>query len=348
MPDSSAVTSQPDGPRRLRLAIVGCGAISETGHIPAASRVADVCLTGLVDADLIRARALASRFNVPLVASALSEIADQVDAVILAAPPHVHRVLAEEAFDHGLHVLCEKPMANNVTECRQMLARAQEARCLLATAHTYRFFPNRMHAHDLYQTGRMGRMLAVEVEQGSPATWPSRTGYTLRRELVSGGVLFNEGVHTLDMLLWWFGRPGQFDYHDDSLGGLESNVRLTLRYPVEATACFRLSRTCRLRNRVEMRFEKGQMSFPIYDMSMLTVVDENGTATSLRFQPEPSDFLHAVAEQLRDFVRAVLAKRPPSVPGEAGMQIVEFIESCYGKARSRQLPRPIPEPGMTW
>jgi len=310
--------------------------------------VENVRLTGLVDVDGARARAVASQFDVPFAATALGEVADRADAVILAAPPHVHASLAGEAFQRGLHVLCEKPMANSAAECRQMMAAARDARRVLAMAHTYRYFPNRMHARSMYAEGRMGRMLSVDVEQGAPCNWPSRTGYTLRKELVPGGVLFNEGVHVLDMLLWWFGEPEHFEYHDDSLGGLESNVRIHLRYRGAAAASFRLSRTCELRNRVEMQFERGRMSFLLYDMSGLTVMDEDGKSASLTFHHKTWDFGHAAVEQLRDFADAVLDRRPPSIPGAVGTQVVEFIEACYRKRRSRSRPTLIPQPGVTW
>ena len=91
--------------RKLRLAVVGCGAIAERGHIPAARRVDEVRLVALVDSDTARAEALARRFGVPRVAATLSGVAAEVDAAILATPPHVRPAVAEEAFREGLHVL---------------------------------------------------------------------------------------------------------------------------------------------------------------------------------------------------------------------------------------------------
>jgi FkbM family methyltransferase len=195
--------------RPLRLGIVGCGVITETAHIPAASEVDEVRLVAMVDTDLARAESLAARFGVPRAAARLGDLIGEIDAVILATPPHVRPELAREAFAHGLHVLCEKPLANSAHECRQMIAEAQAAGRTLAVGHTYRFFPNRAYGRELFLKGRLGKLVSATIEQGYVYSWHPRTAYTLRKELVPGGVLFND-VHVLDMLLWWFGSPQAF------------------------------------------------------------------------------------------------------------------------------------------
>lgn len=332
----------------FRLAIIGCGAITEYAHIPAAGRLSGVRLVGLVDTDLNRAQALASRHAVPLAGATLDDVIGKVDGVILATPPHVRSEMAQYALGHGLHVLCEKPMANSADQCRQMMEKAQVGRCILAVAHTYRFFPNRACAHALYQTGRLGSLILANINQGDPYGWPSRTAYTLRREWVPGGVLFNEGVHILDMLLWWFGAPQGLRYEDDSLGGLESNVRLTLNYAADAAVHFRLSRTCSLANRIEMEFEKASLSFPVYNMSDLEMTVDGGRSTRLTLCEEPWDFVEAATIQLRDFVLAATQGCPSNIPAEAGLAVIELIESCYRYRTQRSPSRQTPLPGITW
>lgn len=331
----------------LRLAIVGCGAISQQAHIPAASRVDEVRLMALVDTDLAHAKALAAQYNVPTAVSSLQECWSDIDAVILATPPHVRSKLALQSFHQGLHVLCEKPMANDVAECKEMIAAAQIAKRTLAVAHTYRFFPNRAYVRTLYKSGRLGRMISVDVEQGDPFGWPTRTLYTLRQNMVPGGVLFNEGIHALDLLWWWFGSPESFDYQDDSLGGLESNVRLTLKYRDGGNAHFRLSRTCSLKNEVRMQFEKGSVAFPLYEMAGVTL-GLNGESKLLVVHTTPWDFVEAAARQLQDFALAAIEGRPASVSGDEGAIAVEMVASCYERALRRARPARTPLPGVTW
>jgi predicted dehydrogenase len=161
-------------------------------------------------------------------------------------------------------------------------------------------------------------------------------------------VLFNEGLHTLDLLLWWFGPPRRFEYADDSLGGLESNVRLTLEYDRDAKVHFRLSRTCSLSNRIEMRFERASVAFPIYNTSEIELTEPGRQPQRLTLGKEPFEFVEAVAAQLRDFARTATEGRPSGIPAEAGLAVLELIEACYRDKAGRPCPKETPLPGFTW
>lgn len=330
-----------------RLAIVGCGAVAEVGHIPAACKLKNVKLVALVDTDIDRAEMLAQRFGVPKAVSSLQNVANDVDVVILATPPHIRPVIAEQAFAAGLHVLCEKPLANTSEECQAILSAATKANRVLAVAHTARFFPNRIHVRSLLKEKFLGKLATVDVEQGDPYSWPTRTGYTVRPDLVPGGVLLNEGVHSLDTLLWWFGSPLDFEYEDDSLGGIESNARMKIRFAGNISCRLRLSRTCKLENRIRLEGEAGSLVLPLYDQAEI-VITRGGRTVSEKVAQSNWDFVEVVSEQLQDFAHSIDTERPPRATGEDGLAVVEFIEKCYAAKRQRPLPKVTPIPGLTW
>ena len=331
----------------VRIAIVGCGAVAEMGHIPAARRLETVSLAALVDSDKARAEELAQRFEVPKIASSLTEVADHIDAVILATPPHVRPALAEQAFGAGLHVLCEKPFANSSADCRIILRAARQAKRVLAVGHTCRFLPNRINVRSLLQEKFLGTRFAVDVEQGHPSDWPTRTGYSVRHDLIPGGVLLTQGIHSLDTLFWWFGPPLKFEYEDDALGGLESNARIKMDFTGGISGEFRVSRTCKLRNRIVIEGEAGTISVPLHDQAQV-FTDRNGQATTHNLASRHWDFVGMVSEQLRDFAQSIETERPPRATGEDGLVVVEFIEKCYAAKRQRPLPKRTPIPGLTW
>jgi predicted dehydrogenase len=331
----------------LRIAVVGCGAVAEIGHIPAAYGLDKVKLVGLVDSDKTQAEKLAERFGVPKAVSSLAEVAHEVDAVILATPPHIRPLLAEQAFSAGLHVLCEKPLANSSAECQAILSAAKRANRVLAVAHTARFFPNRVRVESLLKQKFLGRVYTVDIEQGDPYDWPTRTGYTVRREMVPGGVLLNEGLHSLDALFWWFGSAVDFEYEDDALGGIESNIRLTLRFADGISCKFRLSRTCKLENRMTVRGEAGHLSLPLYGVAEITIT-RNDQKASQELTCTNWGFVKVVSEQLQDFVQSIETEKPPRATGEDGLLVIEFIEKCYAAKRQRPLPKRAPIPGLTW
>ena len=66
------------------------------------------------------------------------------------------------------------------------------------------------------------------------------------------------GIHRWTQLFWWFGEPFAFQYEDDSVGGLESNARIRMHFAGEVEASVRLSRTCRLENRMTVEWRAGR------------------------------------------------------------------------------------------
>src|SRR5205807_7856167 len=111
---------------------------------------------------------------------------------------------------------------------------------------------------------------------------------------------------------------------------------------------FRLSRTCALANRVEMRFENGSLAFSLYDMADLEVAVQGQQTRHETLHEKSWDFHAAAKAQLRDFVSAAVEGRESRIPGEAGLAVVELIEACYRSKAQRARPRQTPLPGLTW
>lgn len=267
---------------QIRLAVVGCGAIAESMHIPAAASIDEAELSALVDTDGDRVRLLADRYGVSTTSSCVREIAEHVDAVVLATPPHVRPALAEEAFSLGLHVFCEKPLANTTAECEAIIDASRRANRVLAVGHMFRFWPSRIAVKELVEQKALGPVRYATVTQGKPYSWQAVSGYTVRREMVPGGVLINAGIHPLDTLLWWFGDPVDTEYEDDALGGLESNVRMTLRFPEEVVVHFRHSRTCKLPDELRVEAEQGTVLLPTYSLSSYSLSRKESTSVGAR------------------------------------------------------------------
>ena len=332
---------------KLRLALVGAGAIAEELHIPCCQTAQNVELVALVDSQLDRAQQLGEKFRIPLVTSNMPSIASDIDAVILATPPHTHLPLTEEACSLALHVLCEKPLANTVRECELMCQAAAKTNCMLATAHVYRFWPSRSAIYECIQTDAWGRIQSVRVSQGRPYTWGAATGYTVRKEMVSGGVLINAGIHPLDSLLWWFGDPLGFEYQDDAIGGLESNVRLRMEFPSNINCRFRQSRTCHLKHEILIETEAGTITLPTHDRTGYFITQGHQPRRVDCASPEMSHLQPGI-QQIEDFANAILQRKAPRVSGTEGTRVISLIEGCYESKRQTAWSGSVPLPGATW
>src|SRR4051795_12512552 len=115
---------KPSSSSKVRLAVVGCGAVAQIHHLPAIDHSSRVEAAVLVDADEKRARALAERFGVPEVKTDFKDLPGQVEAAVVALPNSLHAPVSIELLRRGVHVLVEKPMAMSVAECDAMIEAA--------------------------------------------------------------------------------------------------------------------------------------------------------------------------------------------------------------------------------
>ena len=181
----------------VRVAITGCGAISEA-HLRAIREAAPgvVTVAGLYDRDPARAAAKAQQHGIARVYRAWAEVLDDraVDVVAVLLPHDQHCQVAIEALDAGHHVVVEKPMAPTVAECRQMLAAAGRAQRRIVPVHNRVYDPASEVARELVESGAIGEVfLAQTVGLEPPRTVSDRPW--LGTPAGGGGVLMAQAVH---------------------------------------------------------------------------------------------------------------------------------------------------------
>jgi len=181
---------------RLRVAIVGAGYVA-THHLAALKRLDFVDVIGICDSNLAAAQALAQRFNVPAAVASLAELKQaSPNAVYVLTPPSSHPAIAIEAMQMGCAVLVEKPMADSIAECEQMLAVSRETRTLLGVNHSDLLDPVVIRALDAVRRGRIGDVLSVDVVRNSE--YPAYAGGPLPSTVTQGSYPFRDlGVHGL-------------------------------------------------------------------------------------------------------------------------------------------------------
>jgi predicted dehydrogenase len=333
----------------LRLAVVGCGAVTEAFHLPASLLTPEVEVTLLVDRNLDRAAELAARFDVPAWSADHREVAGAAEAALVATPPASHAAIAGDLLAAGLAVLCEKPLAAGADDARRMVEAAERGGALLATAHSRRFHFNLATVKALLDLEAFGAVHEVVVEDGLPFAWPTQTGYMFAGPSACG-VLLENGVHVLDTLLWWLGPAEMLTYRDDALGGVESNAELALRFGA-ADASVKISRTAELANTVTLRGELGWARCALYDGRRLELSLPHGKAgaglgEAVLRAASPQDNAFLMAAQLADFARAVVEGASPRADGHDGLAAVELAARCYAARGPRPERMPAPPPGV--
>jgi predicted dehydrogenase len=186
----------------VRIAVVGTGAIAQLTHIPVLSKMKGAQLVALCDNDGPKARALADRFDVPDVFTDLEEMldSDELDAVVVATPNHLHEPHVLSALRKGLHVLSERPMALSVRGVERCLAAAQKGNLVLQVAHNHRFRTDVQALSQFLRNGELGAL--TSVRGGALLVERPGDGWRGRKAEAGGGVFLDQGFPLLDLALW--------------------------------------------------------------------------------------------------------------------------------------------------
>jgi len=191
-----------DAPR-LRLGLVGAGRIA-AAHLAAIATGPAVELAAVADLDRAAAEAAAATFGGRACGSH-REMLDAVglDAAIVCTPPASHAAIAIDLLGHGLHVLCEKPLATTPDAAEAMLAAAGAAGRVLALSSKYRHNPDTAAARSLIAEGAIGEPLLFECGFAQPFDLAGR--WNGEPAIAGGGVIMDNGPHAVELWRCFFG-----------------------------------------------------------------------------------------------------------------------------------------------
>ena len=191
----------------VRIAVVGAGAIAQLAHLPAISRTKGAQLVALCDNDRAKARSLADRFDIPDVFTDIEELLeyDQLDAVVVATPNHLHEPHVLRALAAGVHVLCERPLALSSRGVERILAAATRADRKVVVANNHRFRTDVQALDRFLRGGELGRLMAFRA--GSYHLKRTPEPWRTRRAEAGGGVFIEHGIPLLDLALWLADHP---------------------------------------------------------------------------------------------------------------------------------------------
>ena len=166
----------------LKIAVVGCGAVTELRHLPALMRRNDVQIAALVDSNQTRAQKLADDFSVPRVLPNHRGLLDlEIDAAIVAVPNHLHAPVSVDLLRAGIHLLVEKPMALSMAECDTMIEASAAGKAVLAVGFVRRFLHAARFVKWAMDDGFLGRILSFDVRDGYVFAWPMASDFFFRK-----------------------------------------------------------------------------------------------------------------------------------------------------------------------
>jgi predicted dehydrogenase len=327
--------------KKLRLGIIGCGAVAECFHLPIVAISERVNITALVDKSLSRARSFADRYNVPTVIDDYQKVLGDIDAAIISLPHHLHGPVGIELLKKGIHVLVEKPMALTSEDCDRMIEAAAKTEATLTVGLLRRYYPSSRLVKNVIERGMLGKITAFDFREGCIYDWNVTSDFMFRKD-AGGGVLADTGAHVLDLLLWWLGDYRSVEYYDDSRGGVEADCEIHLELQSGAKGIVELSRTRKLRNTCLISGEHGTLEIgthlnsPVRLSIAETELSLDGRAN--RKCTAERSMKDLFTWQLNGFLDAIDDRNVPFVSGLEGRRAVRLMERCRAGRRVLKFP----------
>jgi predicted dehydrogenase len=314
---------------KIKLAIAGAGIISQQ-HLKAAIDVEAIELVAIADISKEKAEKAASDYGINAYTDYVEMMeVEKPDGIIIALPHFLHKEASIEAANRGIHILLEKPMANTIEECDEIINAAESNKVNLMIGHIVHFSETNIKIKEIIQSNELGNLIMIADTRFNNYFKPERPRWFLDKKQSGGGIVINLGAHSIDAIQYTTG------YHVKS-------VLAKLTYPEEYTAIEGSGQIfLELENGVSAVINlNGYTSIPrdekeYYFEKGILKVNSKGLFIAKKGQKEFEDMnivrnKHKnMADQLEEFAHSILSGREPSITGQYGKSVIKAIMAAY-------------------
>ncbi|QGG57183.1 Gfo/Idh/MocA family protein [Paenibacillus sp. B01] len=333
---------------KIKIAVFGCGAIAQRRHIPeyAESELAE--LVAFADPILERAQAMADQYGGKAYASYEELLASEdVDAVSVCTPNHLHASMAISAANAGKHVLVEKPMAATAEEGEQMIEAARRNGVFLMIGHNQRLMPPHVKAKEILDSGELGRVLTFRTSFGHPGPegWSvdGAGSWFFRKDEAVMGAMGDLGVHKSDFIRYLLndevaevaGFIGTVDKKDTDV---DDNAACLLRMKSGAIGTLVASWTQYKGgdNSTVLWCERGVMKIGTVDGDEVIVEPTEGLTQTYKVGAMATNEKQVPSGVIDAFLESVSTGTPPAISGEEGLKSLKVILAAFESQRTGQ------------
>jgi UDP-N-acetyl-2-amino-2-deoxyglucuronate dehydrogenase len=339
----------------IRFAIIGAGNIAPL-HARSIAEIDGACLVAVTDIVGAKARKLADEYG----ARAFTDLTDMLntcdlDAVCLCVPSGARCEIAEVCSRAGKHVLSEKPLEVTTERCDRIINAADQANVILGCVFQNRFTDSAQAVRAAFDAGRFGRPLLgnAYVKWNRSQEYYDKDAWRGTWELDGGGVLMNQGIHYIDILLWIMGPVRRvaaktrtmahdnlevedlacatLEFENGALGTIEGSTGIWRGHPsrveIHGTLGTAVIEDGKL---VEWSFSEELPE----DQKILDSLGKETTIGSAAGDPIAGLNYDGHRRQIEDFVSAIQTGKKPLVEGREARIPVGIIQAIYRAART--------------
>jgi predicted dehydrogenase len=315
----------------VRYGIISTAHIALAKHVPAARKSENSKIVAISSRNGSTARQAAEEHDIARWYGSYEELLtdSDIDAVINPLPNSMHCEWTIKAAEAGKHVLCEKPLAITIDECRRMIAACKANDVLLVEAFTHRWNPHLRLASDLIREDAIGRVKAVDA--ALTFTVAQREGNVRFAPELGGGCLWDGGcyaVYACRQVLSEEPVRATGVALDDGGYGVDTTFSGVLEFPGGALAHVRGSFDQVFRCELTVVGSEGRLDIPnMFDDSGPLIV-RIGDQERVEVTPAPDRF----RVQLDEFSECVLTGKAPEFPAEDGLKNTAVLLALYEAA----------------
>ena len=322
---------------RIRMAVIGHGHFAQAAVLPAIEQLDHVELTALVSGSPHKLAHLGERYGVRLRCNydQLDDLlaSHEVDAVYIAVPNDLHAELTLVAARHGVHVMCEKPMAPTEAECMQMIRACERHHVKLMIAYRLHFESANLIAVEIARGGEIGdprlfsSVFSIQVRPGNIRVQPRR----------GSGPLYDIGIYCINAARYLFrGEPLEVSAmklagRDARFAATDEAFAVTMRFPAERVAQFTCSFGAHDRATYQVIGTDGALTLDNayeYAADMKLVVEGTSGLKTRTFTRRDQ-----IAAEIEYFTRCIRDDVDPEPSGWEGLADVRIIQACQASAR---------------
>ena len=315
----------------LKIGIIGAGTMGGM-HADCYSELPDAEVVAVADARLESAKIVADKYSAIALGSGDEVIAmDEVDIVDICLPTPYHKENVLKAAAAIKHVFCEKPIARNMEDAREMIAACDKAGVKFMVGHVLRYFHEYAAAKRLIDSGSIGKpaMIRTTRASGQPQGWSNWYG----NMEMAGGVVLDMIIHDFDYLRWCFGEVERvyargLAYSD--IPGVDYAL-VTIRFKSGAIAHVEGSwaHPPGFFVKLEVAGDGGLFEFDSRTSSPLRVAMKAAVGAGGGVEvPQSPVNVSPYAMELDHFVKCVKEDKEPEVTGEDALRALEIALSA--------------------
>ncbi len=329
----------------IRVGVIGCGAIAQIAHLPILSKMEDVELTAIADPDPTKLAMLADKFRVPhhFTDHQKCLAMDELDAVHICTPNHLHATIAVDALSAGKHALVEKPAARSLEETESMAAESKKRKKILMIGMNHRFRPDAMILKNFVEGNELGKIFYTKAgwlqrrESWNPKPWARK------KQTAGGGVFMDLGISMLDLSVWLTGKPKVESvyaamYNHYQKEGIEDSSTTMIRFENGAVLSLEVSWTLLMEH--DFMYTNlfgtagGALLNPLRIHKEMQGNLVNITPTKIE-RPE-SNHRKSYEYEIRHFVESIKHSRPVISSGEEACETMKIAEAIYRSAKEKR------------